>query len=142
MEAIKNAVFQIRRDRRNGLSRKELEERYENFNKNYPRLFTMIADNLQEDYMDILNKMLASVEQVQDGLYTQEEMDKKIGFDLAKHFVYPNIDMSRETEITEKLIKESEDLEDKIAKRDQRHYEEIRREQLQKEEEEDYSFEN
>lgn len=138
MEALRYSVSEIRRKLRNGSSIKDIERMHPIFNNKYPRLFNMMMERYDDkEFMQILNKMIESMEQVHDGLYTQEEMDKKIGFDLARQFVYPNLDMTSETEAyeAERRMRESDDLEARVAKKDARHYEEIRIEQEKKEKE-------
>lgn len=69
--------------------------KFSEFKEKYPKLFAMLVENGKYD--DMMNYMLESLEKVENGQVEREEMDKEVGGHLAKEYIYPNIDMTKET---------------------------------------------
>ncbi len=95
LDEVKKTVLEIASYVKNGIHETELRKSYSDFVKEYPSLFKMVIEN--GDYMEILNRMIDAAKRVEAKEYTIEEMDKMVGFELAKEYIYPHIDMSKET---------------------------------------------
>lgn len=94
LNQVKKTVVEISEYVKNGLEEEEIKNKYSDFVKQYPTLFMMIVEN--GNYMEIFDKMIEAAKTVQTGQVTAEEMDKRIGYDLAREYIYPHIDMKRE----------------------------------------------
>jgi hypothetical protein len=95
MEEIEKIIGTIIQDKADGVDPNEMKSKYSEFIKLRPRLYNMITET--NDYHQILARMTGAVKLVQSGSVSQEEMDKTVGFELAKKYVYPVIDMDKET---------------------------------------------
>lgn len=94
LDEVKKTVMEISQHVKNGTNEDDLKKSYAQFVEQYPSLFKMVIEN--GNYMEILNRMLDAAKRVEKGEYTVEEMDKIVGEELAKEYIYPNIDMSKE----------------------------------------------
>lgn len=66
-----------------------LESVFPSFAENYPYLFrVVIMDGLDSS---ILERMLQGISQIVSGKESQEEVEKRLGEDLADTFLYPNL---------------------------------------------------
>jgi hypothetical protein len=95
IEDIKKSVDSIRNDLIRNRSKEDIEKKYKKFIEDYPKLFVMIVEN-SPGYMEILNRMFEGAKLIEDGDSTQDDMDKVVGLELAKEYVYPIIDMTKE----------------------------------------------
>lgn len=94
LDEIKKTVLEIAEYVKNGIQEEELKKSYARFVEQYPSLFKMVIEN--GDYLEILNRMIDAAKRVEKGEYTIEQMDKIVGEELAKEYIYPHIDMSKE----------------------------------------------
>lgn len=95
LDIVKRTVLEIADYVKNGIGEDELKKSYKDFVELYPSLFKMIIEN--GEYTVILDRMIAAAKMIENGQSTQEDMDKTVGEELAKEYIYPNIDMSKET---------------------------------------------
>lgn len=95
MEKIEREIMKIVGDAGKGVDPETMRTKYSEFIKLRPRLYKMITET--HDYVETLNRMTQAVKLVENGTVSQEEMDKTVGFELAKVYVYPVIDMDKET---------------------------------------------
>ena len=93
---IYSRVLLMKKEVEKGTSRSVLEARFSDLKEDSPRIFEMVLEN-SPGYFEILSRMVNAANQVRNGEVSQEEMDKKVGLELAKEYVYPHIDMSKET---------------------------------------------
>lgn len=111
---VKDNIKRMKYQVRNGVSTSSIEKDFSEFKTSYPKLYAMILED--GDYDHILDALLEAADAVKSGETTQEEMDKTVGFKLAQKYVYPNIDMHKETrDYVAKQMRESDELENKIA---------------------------
>lgn len=94
LDEVKKTVLEISGYVKNGISERDLRNSYKDFVKLYPSLFKIILEN--KDFMEVLDRMLDAAKRIESGEYTPEEMDKLVGEELAKKYVYPHIDMLKE----------------------------------------------
>jgi hypothetical protein len=94
-QKILENVNNISQDIQRGKSKKFLEDKYSEFKESSPSIFKMVLEN-PPGFMDGFQRMVEAAVLVKTGQVSQEEMDKKVGLELAKEFIYPNIDMSKE----------------------------------------------
>lgn len=94
LDEVKKTVLEISEYVKNGIQEEDLKKSYSEFVEQYPSLFKMVIEN--GAYMEILNRMIDAAKRVEKGDYTIEEMDKVVGEELAKEYIYPHIDMSKE----------------------------------------------
>ncbi len=94
LDEVKKTVLEIADYVKNGIPEDELKKTYAQFVEQYPSLFKMVIEN--GDYLEILNRMIDAAKRVEKGEYTIEQMDKMVGEELAKEYIYPHIDMSKE----------------------------------------------
>ncbi len=64
--------------------------------ENTPTLFRMVLKN-DSNYMTVLNTLIKNVKKIETNEISQEDADVIIGQELADKYIYPNIDMSKET---------------------------------------------
>lgn len=94
LDEVKKNVLEIAGHVKNEIEEVDLRKNYPNFVKEYPSLFKMVMEN--GNYMEILDRMIDAAKRVEAKEYSIEEMDKMVGFELAKEYIYPHIDMSKE----------------------------------------------
>jgi hypothetical protein len=94
LDDVKKTVIEISEHVKNGIAEDEIRSRYTDFHTSYPQLFKIVIEN--GNYMEGLNRMIDAAKIVERGEVSIDEMDKKVGFELAKEYIYPNIDMSKE----------------------------------------------
>lgn len=94
LDEVKKTVLEIAEYLKNGIEEKDLRKTYKDWIELYPSLFKMVIEG--GDYIPILDRMIDAAKMVENGQYTQEAMDKTVGEELAKEYIYPNIDMSKE----------------------------------------------
>lgn len=92
---LMKVALQMRSEVRSKYPERHFEKKYSNIKEEYPYLYRMIIDN-SEHCMEILKIMITSLKNIQDGKCTREEMDKIIGYKLAKEFVFEKLDMTKE----------------------------------------------
>lgn len=95
-EELYEVIMALKKDIGIKLSKNQIESKYSVLIKRYPSLYSIMTSN-KPYRMEILERMISSMKLIRRGLRTQEEMDKEIGFLLAQEYVYPNIDMSKES---------------------------------------------
>lgn len=94
LDDVKRTVLEISEYVKNGIDEAEIRGKFPDFHSTYPKLFKVVIEN--GNYMDGLDRMIEAAKVVERGEISIEEMDKKVGFELAKEYIYPNIDMSKE----------------------------------------------
>lgn len=94
LENIERLVEEIEKNFKDGIEEATLRNSYKEFIETYPSLFKMIISG--GDYKEIFKRMISAAKSVENGETTMETMDKKVGEELAKKYIYPNIDMSKE----------------------------------------------
>jgi|GEM_PF-3873229 hypothetical protein len=94
-DELLKTTHQIKSELRAKFPLSYFETKYKTLKEDYPYLFDMLLEN-SEHSMEILKKMIISLRLIQDGNRTVEEMDKIIGYELAKEFVYEKLDMTEE----------------------------------------------
>lgn len=109
---IRRMQYQVR----NNFSEKNIEIHFADFKISHPKLYGMILEN--GDYDDMLDSLIGAADAVKNGEVTQEKMDEVIGFKLAQQYVYPNLDMHKETqEYVANQMKEIEKIEEESTAR-------------------------
>lgn len=96
-ELIKKTVLEIEMDKDFGKSIEYLKDKYADFLVNCPELFKIIVESKNRlEYRPTLNRMLEASFLVENGHTDLEDMDKLVGQELAKEYIYPIIDMEKE----------------------------------------------
>jgi glucose-6-phosphate dehydrogenase assembly protein OpcA len=93
---IMETVRKMRADLKAGHGNEYIDATYADLKESTPHIFDMVVENKPGSF-EILERMVGAAMLVKTGKKTQDEMDKTVGFELAKEYVYPNIDMSKET---------------------------------------------
>src|SRR4029079_10214902 len=91
-------VVQMRQDIQSGRTDINYIDKYSYLYLGFPSLFQLIQNN-RGDYMPVVMTMLDKAEKINKGLMTHESASKDIGETLAEKYIYPKIDMSKETGI-------------------------------------------
>lgn len=91
---VRKTIGEITKDMGSQMSKGVLDEKYTDFKTSHKHLYCMITET--SNYHFMLNKFLEDAERVENKEVELTEMDKIVGLDLAKKYVYPNIDMSKE----------------------------------------------
>ena len=94
-DELLKTVYAMRSDMRNKYPINNMDRKYNDFKQEYPHLYTMIIEN-SEHCIDIVKKMVHSLKLIDEGTRTREEMDKIVGEELAKTFIYEKLDMTKE----------------------------------------------
>ena len=93
MENVRNTIKQVSEYMKLGYSSEKIKSKFPEFNETYPKLFNMLFEpNLD---LKVLEMMITHVERIENG-ESQEDIEKKVGFELAKTYIYPKVDMSKE----------------------------------------------
>jgi hypothetical protein len=95
IEELRKTIKEVAEYVKNGIDEGDLRKYYPDFCIQYPTLFKMIIQN--GDHSNILDRMLDAAKIVESGESTIEDMDKEVGLELAKKYIYPHIDMTKET---------------------------------------------
>lgn len=93
MKNVRATIKEISSYMRLGYSAEKIRNKYPVFVETYPKLFDMLFDPAMN--IGVLEILISHVEMIENG-ESQEKIEKAVGFELAKVYVYPNIDMSKE----------------------------------------------
>ena len=78
--------------------RKKLKEEYDWLEEEWPRTFKICCDPTVKD-LSRLKGMLDTIKRVQSGQKTIGDATAEFGKKMAREYVYPNLDMTKETGI-------------------------------------------
>lgn len=96
-DELLRVVRLLRTDIRTNHPVQYLDKKYKKLKEAYPSLYKIVIEK-EPCSMEILEKMISCMKLIKQGEKSQEDMDKEIGYCLAKEYVYPNIDMNKEQE--------------------------------------------